>query len=299
MSESEVGKPLLVASDSLPHLPLFVYGTLKRGKEASSLLKDVVERKERAVARGRYLSTGEPLTAVRFSEDGIEIRGELFWLSTEGYARTLEDLDRYEGAPDLFERVQISVRVRKTDPVAAFAYQWARPLSLVGEYLRAVQRKIEVAQYHLSSLETCLSGKSATGSEPSVEAQAHFEGVLFAAVAAEDQLAETINIGLKLELGHPSLQKVLEAARAWDLAGDLNRWRQERIAADYREVRRLMTHHWSRKTVQGPIIEVQEVARGEYRGDRELSAYARAVVTQLGRLEEILPRVAGSLNEGD
>lgn len=299
MTESQGGNPLTPENDSLPHLPLFVYGTLRRGKGATSLLKDVVDAKEAAVARGRYLSTGEPLTAVRFSEDGIEIRGELLWLSADAYERTLQDLDRYEGVPDLFERVEVSVWGRKTERVAAFAYQWARPGSLVGEYLRAVERKIEVAQYHLTSLEAFLRGKSATGSEPSVEVQAHFEGVLFAAVAAEDQLAETINIGLKLDLGHPSLQKVLEAARAWDLAADLNRWRQERIAADYREVRRLMTHHWSRKTVQGPLIEVQEVARGEYRGDRELSSYARAVVAHLNRLGEILPRIASRLDEGD
>ena len=298
MTESEVGNPLMAASDLLPHLPLFVYGTLRRGQGAA-LLRDAVERKEGAVARGRYLSTGEPLIAVRFSEDGIEIRGELFWLSAEAYESTLSDLDRYEGVPHLFERIEVSVRGRETERVAAFAYQWALPLSLVGEYLRAVDRKIEVAHYHLSSLEALLNGRSATGSEPSIEVQAHFEGLLFAAVAAEDQLAETINIGLKLELGHPSLQKVLEAARGWDLAGNLNRWRQERIAADYREVRRLMTHHWSRKTARGPIIEVQEVARGEYPGDRELSSYARAVVAQLDRLGEILPRVASSLEEGD
>lgn len=277
-------------------LPLFTYGTLKRGKAGSSLLRNAVERKERAVARGRYLSTGEPVTAVRFGDEGTEIRGELYWLNAETYEKTIEALDRYEGVPHLFERVEIIVKGR-TGPVSAFAYQWARPVTLVGEYLRAVERKTMIAHYHLGSLEEILRGASAMGSEPSVEVQAHFEGVLLAAVAAEDQLAEAINLGLDLELGHPSLQKVLEAASEWEIAADLNRWRERTIAADYREVRRLMTHHWSRKTVKGPIIEVQEVSKGTYRGERELGVYARAVVEHLDHLRDILPRIQMSVGK--
>mgnify|MGYP002335898875 CR=1 FL=1 len=276
--------------------PLFVYGSLKRG-EGLALLKDAIERQESATARGRFLSTGQPLTAVRFSEDGMEIRGQLYWLRPEAYDSTIEALDRYEGRPRLFERVRITVQSR-SGPVAAVAYQWARPGELVGEYLRAVERKIDIARYHASCLEKLLQGEAAMGSEPAIDVQAHFEGVLFAAVAAEDQLAEAINIGLALDLGHASLAKVLAAANRWEMTGELDRWRQRSVAADYREVRRLMTHHWSRKTVKGPVIEVQEVMRGEHRGNRELGAYSRAVVEHFERLRAILPRVTDSFQRG-
>ena len=63
--------------------PLFVYGTLRPGEPASTLLLGAVERVEPAIARGRHLDLSESYRAVVFDEEGEEIAGELMWLRAD------------------------------------------------------------------------------------------------------------------------------------------------------------------------------------------------------------------------
>lgn len=276
-------------ADSDP-LPLFVYGTLASRGVAANLIQDHVKRRVAASARGRNVVTNKPYPTVRFRENAGRIDGELVWLDASEHARLLAELDEYEGVPRLFERRLVRVRTADGEQ-DAWAYEWTATTDVVDEYLFAVARKIEIARYHLERLAEELGpgGGALLGDHPTIAVQAHFEGVLTAAVGASDQLAEGLNLGLDLRIAQANLHRVLEAMSHSRLRERLEQWQHRSLAADYREVRRLVTHHWSVKTVDGPQIEVQRVLSSEYDGPRDLGNYARAVVDHLVELEGVLP----------
>jgi hypothetical protein len=62
--------------------------------------------------------------AASFRDPVSEISGELVWLMPERSQVALQRADRYEGAPRLYRRVLIHVRVRDRE-VRAYAYEWA------------------------------------------------------------------------------------------------------------------------------------------------------------------------------
>lgn len=105
-------------------LPLFVYGTLRPGEAAASLLVGVVERVEPATARGRHLQVSETYPAVIFDEAGDDVTGELMWLRADRDEEVLARLDTYEGVPHLFRRVRVTVTCG-SDKLDAYAYEWA------------------------------------------------------------------------------------------------------------------------------------------------------------------------------
>ncbi len=273
-------------------LPLFVYGTLASHGTAAHLIQEHVERRVPATARGRTIVTNKPYPAVRFRDDAGRVSGELVWLDASDHGRVLAALDRYEHVPRLFTRRVIRVRTAEGNQ-DAWAYEWTATADVVYEYLFAVARKIEVARYHLESLlgELEPEGDATLGELATIPVQAHFEGVLTAAVGASDQLAEALNIGLDLGVSQANLGRVLKLMSHSSLRERLEQWHQRPIAADYREVRRLVTHHWSVKTVEGPQIEVQPVPRRGYGGPRDLGSYTRAAVEHLAELEGLLPAV--------
>jgi hypothetical protein len=105
-------------------------------------------------------------------------------------------------------------------------------------YLDAALNKIEVAEYDQRRLADRLRSGEATR----VEVQAYFEGMLYAGVAATDQLAEILDRVYTLGLQPPNLRRALDALRQRPLdnetqrvVGDLNRWRRHYYTKNVRE----------------------------------------------------------------
>lgn len=267
---------------------LFVYGSLVTGEDAAGLLEDAVSRREKAVAKGHLVPVAQPFPAARFGSDGTTIEGELVWLLPERASQVLDALDTYEGVPTLYERVEIDVWVGE-QAYRATAYAWASREQLAWRYFDAARRKVAMARFHRDELKDRIAGDFLIGERPPVEVQAHFEGVLFSAVAAADQLAEGINLAFELELSQPTIFESLDAMpRGWRPRKRLFKWVRDPIAGDYRAVRRLVTHHWSNKTPRGPVIEIQRPLSGRYPGPRDLGSYCDAVLDHLEVLEELL-----------
>lgn len=187
-------------------MPVFVYGSLRSREAGESVIAAFVEERKPASARGSRLTVDSPHAAVRFFSGGDELPGELLWLTKVSGQDALDELDRYEGVPHLYERVRTTVSC-DGEMFEAFAYQWARLDDLVAEYLFAVRRKIEIANYHFIMLQQETGGEVVMGDSPNVPVQAHFEAILFCAAAVSDQLAEAINLGLELGLVNPNLPR--------------------------------------------------------------------------------------------
>ena len=79
---------------STPTLPIFVYGTLQRGKERASLWPHPAERIEWAMVEGTLYDLG-PYPAL--VPGHFKVRGELWHLAPKHLAKTLTVLDRVEG----------------------------------------------------------------------------------------------------------------------------------------------------------------------------------------------------------
>jgi hypothetical protein len=162
------------------------------------------------------------------------------------------------------------------------------------DYCDAALRKIEIAGYHLE----CLRAQATQGrldQAVPIPVQAHFEGMLFAFVAAADQVAEAINLGMKLGRGRPDLKKVLETMPRSPIQSRLSEWYEAPIVADVRDLRRRATHHHYAKTPSGPrtLVAEEPTRAGPYGGSRELVLYGEAAITHVGRLREVL----GSLKD--
>jgi gamma-glutamylcyclotransferase (GGCT)/AIG2-like uncharacterized protein YtfP len=108
-------------------LPIFVYGTLKRGQCRQRCWPRQPVRVEWAVVRGRLYDLG-PYPAMVTGDDLI--RGELWHLRPEDVPETLERLDEIEGCVegtgDQYVRVIIECRDDQDGSHRAYAYQFAR-----------------------------------------------------------------------------------------------------------------------------------------------------------------------------
>lgn len=123
------------------------------------------------------------------------------------------------------------------------------------DYCFAARRKIDIAEYHLE----CLRAQASQGPlEPTIPVQAYLEGILYAFVAAADQMAEAINLGMELHLRMPNLRTALEKMPQTSIQRQLARWHDAAIAADVRDLRVPATHHHYVKVPGGPRLEVQE-----------------------------------------
>jgi gamma-glutamylcyclotransferase (GGCT)/AIG2-like uncharacterized protein YtfP len=95
---------------------LFVYGTLRAGQTARSLMANSIQRCEAASARG--LLYAFPMGYPGFIEGEGEVVGEVCWLTD--LAATFALLDAYEGAD--FTRVIRQVTLRDDTTVWAWIY---------------------------------------------------------------------------------------------------------------------------------------------------------------------------------
>jgi gamma-glutamylaminecyclotransferase len=99
---------------------LFVYGTLKRGERNHRLLADQRFVGPAVTSPGLRLFDLGPYPGMVRDADGGPVRGELFAVRECG----LDELDDFEGVPDLFTRE----RVELADGTTAWAYLYARPV---------------------------------------------------------------------------------------------------------------------------------------------------------------------------
>lgn len=99
---------------------LFVYGTLRSGQTARSLVANSVRRWEPATARGQLYAfpMGYPGFFEGPSEGTGDVTGEVCWLGD--LAATFALLDAYEGAA--FTRVIRKVRLRDGEELWAWIY---------------------------------------------------------------------------------------------------------------------------------------------------------------------------------
>jgi len=105
-------------------LPIFAYGTLRRGESAEDLVARDVSRRAAARAKGRLLPIGAPYPAAVFLPDATDhVEGELMWLRPDSYAAALDRIDQYENVPFLFRRITITVEAGGVE-VNAWAYSY-------------------------------------------------------------------------------------------------------------------------------------------------------------------------------
>lgn len=103
---------------------LFVYGTLKRGHRANTLLADQRYLGPAVTApRYRLVDLGPYPGLVPDDANGLAVSGELWEVTDE----QLKELDFFEGCPRLYRRESVEV-VGADRPVHAYFY--ARPVPL-------------------------------------------------------------------------------------------------------------------------------------------------------------------------
>ncbi|MGO9603526.1 MAG: hypothetical protein ACLQAT_09040 [Candidatus Binataceae bacterium] len=162
------------------------------------------------------------------------------------------------------------------------------------QYLSAARRKVEVAVYHLERLRGFLNtdpGPDQWGQSP-IEVQAHFEGILFSVVAAEEQAKEAISRGYDVSAKKErakAYQKVLSAIPR------LSDWWKNPLGKDIRCVRNLLTHHYYKKIPANECWVVQKV-NSRYRGGRELREYCEATVNYGKELIDLIPDISIELD---
>jgi gamma-glutamylaminecyclotransferase len=105
---------------SIPTI-LFVYGTLRRGGRNHRLVADQTFLGEAVTApRHRVVDLGPYPGLVRDAANGLSVHGELYAVSE----CCLEELDDFEGVPELFVREWIEVEGHGE----VWAYYWAGPV---------------------------------------------------------------------------------------------------------------------------------------------------------------------------
>lgn len=164
------------------------------------------------------------------------------------------------------------------------------------EYLHAAGRKIKIAIYHQEALRDLLERWTPRAGPLPIAMQAHFEGVLYAFIAAADQLAEGIEFSLGRGGDRPNLDRVLQGLPDGGPWRQLREWDDAAIVKDVRAIRRRATHHHYQKVLRGFQVEVELPPTPVYDGLRTLGEYTAAAVAHLRQLEAILEAVEQELS---
>ena len=107
-------------------LPLFLYGTLRKGESGEDVLAADVVRRAAARARGRLLDLKAPYPGAVFGPDEGWIDGEIVWLAPSRFQAALDRADEYENVPFLFRRIAVTVETDGQSVEAwAFSYTHA------------------------------------------------------------------------------------------------------------------------------------------------------------------------------
>ena len=114
----------------MPQLPLFVYGTLRRGESNHHFLQGRYDRWLPATLPDHVKRTaahGYPLAA---PQSGAQVDGEVFFIRPDVYAATMARCDRLEDLPagqlvgEYYQRARVIVR---TDEGAVTAWAYTAP----------------------------------------------------------------------------------------------------------------------------------------------------------------------------
>jgi hypothetical protein len=174
--------------------------------------------------------------------------------------------------------------------------------SVVASYLNAAFNKIDVAEYH----NHCLTVALGSGEAERVEVQASFEGILYAGVAATDQVAEVLNRGFELQLNRPNLKVAVAVLRERELdessrqlVTDFATWLEQTIVKEAALVRVRATHHYYPKEIRAGlwIYEASdeiEVSEGGLVGD-----LTDSYVGALESFRDLIQRLANRLGVND
>jgi hypothetical protein len=156
------------------------------------------------------------------------------------------------------------------------------------EYIRAAERKVRIARYHLDRLQELPTHSS----QPSIGQQAHFEGVITAFVGAIEQVAGAIYEAGGGGRDWPKLSPMLDSIHALPVHGQLEEWNGEAIVRDVSRIRNRAAHRYYSKAVG----EVQRPSGGtDYGGSRQLLSYCSAAVRHLESLAPLLARLEEEL----
>lgn len=109
--------------DKNRELPLFLYGTLRKGESAEGEIAADVVRRAPARARGRLLDLNAPYPGAVFGPDEGLLVGEIVWIRPSAFQATLDRVDTYENVPFLFRRIAIEVET-EGQKVEAWAYTY-------------------------------------------------------------------------------------------------------------------------------------------------------------------------------
>ena len=104
-------------------LPLFIYGTLRKGESAENEIAADVLRRAPARARARLLEINAPYPAAVFGDDEGLLPGEIVWFKPEKFVEAIDRVDVYENAPFLFRRILVTVET-EGQQVEAWAYTY-------------------------------------------------------------------------------------------------------------------------------------------------------------------------------
>jgi len=160
------------------------------------------------------------------------------------------------------------------------------------DFLNAAGRKVKISKYHLEELQKHLV-RDAHGSCVPVPVQAHFEGVIFSVIAADDQIAAAIRRMLGGRAGGETANKEQFQKLVVEVP-ELGAWQENAIYNDLRKVRDRAAHLSYVKGWERERLMVQEVGSG-YRGCREIQHYSNAAVRHAEQLIELIPKVKSEL----
>ncbi len=117
---------MTTTDDRNRELPLFLYGTLRKGESGEDVLAGDVVRRAPARARGRLLDLAAPYPGAVFGPDEGWLDGEIVWLESSRFPAALDRADEYENVPFLFRRIAVPVETEgQTVEAWAFSYTHA------------------------------------------------------------------------------------------------------------------------------------------------------------------------------
>lgn len=163
-------------------------------------------------------------------------------------------------------------------------------------YIFAAHRKTAISQFHLAQLDLVLArDEVVTGGFPSIAAQAHFEGVIIAAISAVDQVCQAANSALKLGAGGDT--KLFEVAAPQIVARvpEFEAWQLQPFGIDLRRIRARMIHYSYEKEPHSDRNWHVEDAGSGYDGPRDLHSYAKAAMEYAAALDGIADKLSDSL----
>lgn len=165
------------------------------------------------------------------------------------------------------------------------------------EFLNGALRKVAIAQYHARELARVLE----EANPYEIALQAHFEGVLYAGISAEEKLTQALGKLAGVDCGDDTKQLVRALRRQTEieqLGGRISRWLTAReddktLAEEARTLRNAATHHFYDKR-GGPHSEWHyqvETRPGQFRHGLVLE-FAEAYARHVDELRAIAETVA-------